>query len=342
MVNKSDCGAVIYPNTHIEIEPTPMPTPKPDPAQRDEWIRRGLRFSQLRLMVALAETGQISAAAAQLAITQPAASRLLAELERVVAAKLFERHPRGVVLTDAGQVLAARARQLLRQLDETHREIDQMTSGTRGLVRIGTVTGPGLELVLPVIRELRVTYPEIELAVQVDTSDKLADALLSRDLDFYLGRVPDGVDSRALTLRPIGPEPCSFIARIGHPLAAKSRIALADCLAYDWVMQAPGGLLRQSTERYLLEKGLDLPARVLSTSSLLLTLALISETNAVAVVSKSVADFYSGPTGPTGRIHTLDVDQDIAVSPFALIRRRGENPGPAAARVLGLVESKIA
>ncbi|WP_108262044.1 amidase family protein [Mangrovicoccus ximenensis] len=58
---------------------------------RDDFIRRGLRFSQLRLLVALKETGQVSAAAAQLAITQPAASRLMAELERLSEARLYAR-----------------------------------------------------------------------------------------------------------------------------------------------------------------------------------------------------------------------------------------------------------
>ena len=64
------------------------------PSRRDELLRRGLRFSQLRLLVALAETGRVSAAAAQLAMTQPAASRLLAELEKTAEATLYTRHAR--------------------------------------------------------------------------------------------------------------------------------------------------------------------------------------------------------------------------------------------------------
>lgn len=315
----------------------------------DELVRRGLRFPQLRLMVALQETGRISDAAAQLAMSQPAASRLLAELERTLNATLYERHPRGVTLTEAGTLFAARARAALLQMNDAGRELDQMAAGARGFVRIGSVTGPGLEIVLPVIRELRVTYPEIEMSVQIDTSDKLAEAMLSHKLDFYIGRLPDGVHPQAVTLLPVGEEPVSLIVRAGHPLERRNPLTLEECLTHDWVLQAPGGLLRLTAERYLLDRGLRMPGRILSTSSLLLTLALISETNAIAPISSSVARFYAGLPGSAaggpglgGHIAILPVAQDMTVSTFSLIRPADTEPTPATQRVLGLVEAKIA
>ncbi|NIR46835.1 MAG: LysR family transcriptional regulator, partial [Gemmatimonadetes bacterium] len=103
----------------------------------------------------------------------------------------------------------------------THDAVVEMTRGVRGLVRIGAVTGPALEIVLPVIRDLRVTYPEIEITVTVDTSDKLAEGLLSQELDFYLGRLPEDVDARAFQMRPVGPEPVALIVRLEHPLVRR-------------------------------------------------------------------------------------------------------------------------
>lgn len=308
---------------------------------RDLLVRKGLRFSQLRLLVALEETGQVSGAAAQIAMTQPAASRLLAELERALGTRLYERHPRGVVLTDAGRVFADRARQVLHMLDEAGSAVAELGRGDRGLVRIGSVTGPALEIVLPVIRELRVTYPGIEIAVQVDTSDRLAETLLSQDLDFYIGRLPDDIDARSVTLEPIAPEPVTLIVRRHHPLSRKGPVALKDCLAYDWVMQPKGGLLRRTVERYLLQNGHPPPARVLSTSSLLLTLAIISETNAIAPVARSAANFYAAREGLGGRVHRLDVAGDMAVLPYSIIRRRNAADTPVAARVLALIRGKL-
>ena len=311
------------------------------PSRRDELLRRGLRFSQLRLLVALAETGRVSAAAAQLAMTQPAASRLLAELEKTAEATLYTRHARGVTLTEAGRLLARRAEIILRQLDRGQAELQETTRGARGLVRIGAVTGPALEIVLPVIRELRVTYPEIEVAVQVDTSDKLAEQLLRMELDFYIGRLPDEIDARAVSLRPIGPEPVSLVVRREHPLTRLERVRIEDCLIYDWVMQPPGGLQRRTVESWLLARGLPQPRRVLGTSSVLLTLALVADTNAVAPLSRAVAAFFASPGGRGGDIRLLDVTEGLAVTPFSLVVRADEPPPAPVARVLALIEAQL-
>jgi DNA-binding transcriptional LysR family regulator len=151
----------------------------PHPRQ-NALVRKGLKFSQLRLLAVLRETGQIGAAAEKVGMTQPAASRLLSQLEEMVGAPIFRRHARGVSLTEAGLIMADQAVRTLRELDLSQERVVQAIQGTRGLVRIGSVTGPSLEIVLPLIRELRVSTPAIELAIQVDTSDKLAEALLAR------------------------------------------------------------------------------------------------------------------------------------------------------------------
>ena len=96
---------------------------------RDELIRRGLRLSQLRLLVAIQDTGQVSGAAAQVAMTQPAASRLLSELEKTVNARLYDRHARGVTLTAEGSALAARAREVLHGLDDVQHQIAALSTG---------------------------------------------------------------------------------------------------------------------------------------------------------------------------------------------------------------------
>ncbi|SFP04115.1 LysR family transcriptional regulator [Tranquillimonas alkanivorans] len=307
---------------------------------RDRLVRQGLTLRHLRLMAAVEETGQISAAAAQLSVSQPAASRMLSDIERLVGAKLYDRHPRGIVLNEAGALLAARARRTLRDLDETGHEIAQLSSGRRGRVEAGAVTGPALELVLPAIRQARVTHPEIGVNVLVDTSDKLGEALLSGRLDFYIGRLLDTVDPRAVSLRTIGPEPVSLIVREDHPLLKRNVPTLEECLTYDWVMQPPGGLLRRTAELYLLERGHPLPARVVSTSSLLVTLAIIGGSNAVAPVARSVAGFYASDEGLAGRIRTLPLATDMTVVPYSIVTRKDE-PLPQAAEVfLRMIEAR--
>ncbi len=304
-------------------------------------VQRGLRLPQLRLLIAVADLGQISGAAAQVGMTQPAASRMLTELERTTGAQLYERHPRGVVLTAAGALLARSARTALHDLDVAFDEMSLLGRGVGGLVRIGTVTGPGLELILPLIRDMRVTYPDIGFEVMVDTSDKLAEALFAHRIDFYLGRILSNTNPRDVTAQPVGPEPVALIVRKDHPLMHRSPVTLADTLAYDWVMQAPGGLMRQAVEAYLLNAGLQPPQRTLSTSSLLLTLGIISDTNVVAPVARSVADILVSPTRLNSDIRILDVAPDMAVAPYALICRRNSDHAPVVARILSFLQDRL-
>ena len=315
--------------------------PRPD-GSTAALMRRGLRLPQLRLLIAVADLGQISGAASLVGMTQPAASRMLTELERTIGTPLYQRHPRGVALTAAGTLLARRARSALQHLDTAFDEMDSLATGTGGLVTIGTVTGPGVELILPLIRDLRVTYPEIAFDVLVDTSDVLADALMAGRIDFYLGRMLANVSARDVTATIVGAEPVALIVRKDHPLLRRADLTLEDTLAFDWVMQAAGGLMRQAVDAYLLQAGLPPPQRVLTTSSLVLTLGILSDTNVVAPVARSVAEVLVAPSRMNSDIRILPVAPDMAVSPYALICRRASDQPPAVARILRLLTARIA
>lgn len=298
----------------------------------DRLARRGLKLAHLRLIAALTESGQISAAAAQLAISQPAASRLLAELSAIVGAGLYTRHPRGIVLTELGATLAERAQMVLRDLDATDRELAEMKEGGRGRVIVGAVTGPSLELVLPVLRQFRLTMPGIESTIVVDTSDRLAEMLLAERLDFYIGRIPQDADHGAFSSEPLNREQISLIVREGHPMTRMSPLTLEACVDYDWILQAPGNLLRHTTETYLLDRGIPLPKRVTSTSSILMTLALVARSNAVAPIAKAVAQFFGSADGLSSRIATLPVADDLFVEPYAVLSLSGRRLSAAATR----------
>ena len=176
----------------------------------------------------------------------------------------------------------------------------------------------------------------------VDTSARLADGLLARDLDFYIGRIPDGADSRPFLFEPIEEEPIALVVRRHHPLFRRTDLTLEECLDHDWVMQPPGGLLRQTTETYLLSRGFPLPRRVLGTTSTMFTLALIHETNAIGPLARAVADFYIGEQGLGSRLARLNVAPDIRVKSYGLVHSADGGTTPAASRVLALLRHRAA
>lgn len=307
-----------------------MPLTRPDALQA-----RGLKLSHLRLMAALLETGQIGRAADRLGIAQPAASRLLAEVERITGRPVHQRTGRGLALTEAGLALARRARRVQMELRDAARDLEEVGSGASGHVRIGSVTGPALDLVLPALRAARLTLPQITAEVVVATSDLLSQQLLSGRIDFAIGRRPAGPDRDLIDETRLAPEPVALIARRHHPLDRAAPIAPADLMAQDWVMPGRESILTRTVLERLARLGLPEPPQRLSTASFLLTLALIQQSNAIAPLASAVVDaFTRAPDSPYVR---LPVDLGIEVEPFGLLTRAGGFLPPAAERLAALI-----
>jgi len=300
----------------------------------DSLLRRGLKLSHLRLLAALLETGQLGLAADRMAIAQPAASRLLAEVERIAGQPVHLRTGRGLTLTPMGQALAHRATRVVTELRDAEREVAEIAGGQSGHVRIGSVTGPALDRVLPALRTARLALPAVTAEVVVAPSDLLAQQLLSGRLDFAIGRMPDGMAGDLTLSRPMGDEPVALMVRRGHRLASLPRLAPEDLMSFDWVMPSPDALLTRSVIARLQALGLPAPSQRLSTSSFLLTLALIQQSNAIAPLARAVCDRFAGGGSP---YVILPLDLGITVAPYGLLSRAGATLTPAAARLAALV-----
>ncbi|MCX7301324.1 MAG: LysR substrate-binding domain-containing protein [Rhodobacterales bacterium] len=300
-----------------------------------ELLKRGLKLTHLRIVAALSETGQIGLAAARLGITQPAASRLLAEVDALTGHPVHQRTGRGVTLTPEGTALARRAARVLAEISDAGREIDELAGGATGHVRIGSVTGPALDRVLPALRAARLSLPGITAEVEVATSDVLGDQLLSGRLDFTLARLPQGADPALFDISLIGSEPVSLVVRAGHRLAGKADLQPADLMEFDWVLPGPGAILRQTVLARLAELGLPAPPGRLATSSFLLTLAMLQQSNAIAPLARAVATrFASGDAAPYA---VLALDLAITVAPYGIVTRRAATLTPAASRIRTLI-----
>lgn len=306
----------------------------------DRFLKKGLRLGHLRLILALERTGHLSRAAELLATSQPAASRLLTEMEQITGVKLAERQGRGMTLTLYGERLAARARLVLRELDEADRELENLKSGLAGSVSVGAVTGAAVEYVLPAIRQTRVTHPLVNVSVEVNTSDVLTAALDDGRIDFFIGRVPAALDPRSYEARFLDHEPLRVIVRAEHPLTRLSGVTLQDCVPYDWVLQPDGAMLRVAVEAYMRNKGIPYPTKVLNTSSILLTLMVISQTNAITVVARPVADFFTLGGEGGGRIASLDIAGDVPIQPYSLIKLASRKLAPVAQNFHDLILSR--
>ncbi|MGV8952300.1 MAG: LysR family transcriptional regulator [Cypionkella sp.] len=300
-------------------------------------LQRGLKLSHLRLMALLAETGQIGQAADLLGVAQPAASRLLAEVERIIGAPVHVRTGRGISLTPVGATLAQRARRVQMELRDAARDIAEVAAGKGGHVRIGSVTGPAIDRVLPVLRAARIATPNVTAEVTVSPSDLLCEQLLAGRLDFVIGRLPEGPQRSLFQIIPIATEPVSLVVRRNHPLAQRADLRPEDLLGYDWVLPPPESILSRAVLARLRAHGLAYPSQRLSTASFLLIFALVQQTNAIAPLARAVADsFVALPDAPYTH---LDIDLGIEVEPFGLVTRAGVLLPPVAARLAAEIQA---
>jgi DNA-binding transcriptional LysR family regulator len=143
--------------------------------------------------------------------------------------------------------------------------------------------------------------------------------------------VPDDLNPRLFESRVIGVEKACLIVRRGHPLlAAGTPVPLEETASYDWVFQSGNSPLRLAIESNFLNRNIALPDRILNTSSVLLTLVMVAQSDAIAPVSVQVARFIQSAEGLAGSIETVPVEVDIEVRPYSLITVKGRVLSPAA------------
>ncbi|HLJ72099.1 MAG TPA: LysR family transcriptional regulator [Roseiarcus sp.] len=296
------------------------------------------KLSHLRMIVALEEHEMVSAAAQAINISQPAASRMIAEMEALLGAPLCERLARGVRLTPLGQSLARHARSVLLQLAQAEREISDLRDGRAGSAALGAVTGPAIDLAAPAIAKLRAIHPKIELTIKIDASNVLARDLLAARLDFIIARVPDDLNPRLFDCYTIGVEEACLIVRRGHPLTGRGPVSVKDLGAYEWVVQPRGTPLRKTIETMFLAENMAMPERLSNTTSLLLTMIMVAKSNAIAPISVEAAKFMA--QSAVGPVEVLPTQRLIVVQPYSLIAVRNRALSPAAQSVYDFIREE--
>jgi len=288
-----------------------------------------MKTRQIMLLVHLHEQRTVSRAAELVRITQPAASKMLADLEQSLGVKLFERHARGVEPTWYGEVLARHARAAMIEMEKAHDEIAARKSGLTGCVSIGTVANPGAQLIPQSIVRVKRSHPGIVIDIDLSFSRPLVTRLLDGRIDFVVGRIPDSENAAGLLFEPVADEPHVLVAAAQHPLRSHQKIDFADLADLGWIIQGEGGVLRGRLNAALHSKGLLQPHNIVETSSVSMTLALLQASDMVAVLPKlAILPFCKA-----GLTKILAFDLGITMDVFGIITRR-DYPLSAAARVV--------
>ncbi|QKW35817.1 LysR family transcriptional regulator [Actinomadura sp. NAK00032] len=294
-----------------------------------------LKLRHLVLVVAIADHGSVLRAAEHLHLAQPAVTRSLREVEGILGVDLFTRGPRGVTPTLFGEAFIEHARAVLAELRRAGDRITGLADGEVGTVTIGTLLA-GSNVLLPrAIAALKKDRPGITVIVQEATFDAQVPRLLDGEIDLILGRLNPIDDLRGLRQLTLYGEPVLLVARQDHPARAVPDLALADLLAYPWVLPLEQTALRTELEQVFRASGLTLPDNLVECTSVLTVRTLVRDTDMIAALPELVAR----------------TDADIAPLPVPLetVRRQvgvtlpaGRTPTPSARLMLDHLEREAA
>ncbi|VVE06811.1 LysR family transcriptional regulator [Pandoraea cepalis] len=181
----------------------------------------------LRYFIAVAETGHMTRAAERLGIGQPPLSQQIRVLESQLGVTLFERLPRGMALTDAGQAFLGDAYEVVRKLDQAVDDVRRVAAGIKGRLSVGLTSSAALHPFVPtVIRTFRSDAPAVSLMLDESSTSELLDGLRDGQLDVAFVRQPQG-DTAQIVFVPVLEEPMVLAVPSAHPLALTGRAGRA-------------------------------------------------------------------------------------------------------------------
>lgn len=201
----------------------------------------------LRYLLEVAEAGSIRRAADQLFVSASSINRRILKLEEKIGVPVFERQPRGVRPTRAGEIILVAARDLERSIADALSEVAALQGLGAGRVSFGTVASFSDSIAAPVIGELRRAHPGISIRYFSGSSSEVVRRLIERELEFGLCWNPPA----AIALRRIDSMAVPIGAALvpSHPLAARAGVRLRECLDYPMAFPARGMELRNVLER---------------------------------------------------------------------------------------------
>ena len=170
---------------------------------------QNIGIKDMRAFFAIVEEGNISHAAQRLGIAQPALSRQMKHLEENLHVKLFERGSRRIRLTEAGQLLYGRVENILGMVDGAVREINELGNGSKGVIRIGTITTSGAMILPDLIAEFRKVYPDVTFEIWEAEGARIIELLDNRLIEIAITRTQ--VDNLAYELRVLPNEPLVMV-----------------------------------------------------------------------------------------------------------------------------------
>jgi LysR family hydrogen peroxide-inducible transcriptional activator len=213
-----------------------------------------MELSQLRYVVAVADTGNFTRAATRSNITQPSLSQQIIKLERELGHKLFHRIGRRAVLTEAGIVFLERARRILFEVEGATRQLEDHPSLERKIT-VGAISTLAPFMLPKLIVRCRSRFPNLQVNIREDFKTTLLREMLEGDLDLALVARP--VTDPNIHVEVLCKESLMLVVQKGHPLAAKQRVVGSDLAGETFILLGSSSSLAAQVRRFCGENNFE-------------------------------------------------------------------------------------
>lgn len=240
-----------------------------------------MELDQLRHFLLVAEQANFTRAAELAFLSQSALSRSIARLEEELGRPLFERRTRQLSLTDAGQLLLPRARQIISLADDAKDEL--IDDGTTGRIRVAAIPTIAPYFLPERLREFQTHHPQARILVQEETTERLLKKIVDGEVDVAVAALP--IEQRYLKIEPLFEEELLLVMAAAHPLAEKKLIRAEDIESLPFVLLGEAHCLTDNVLSFCRQKSFH-PVSVERTSQLAMVQELVSLNHGISLVPK--------------------------------------------------------
>jgi DNA-binding transcriptional LysR family regulator len=304
-----------------------------------KWIDRigqRLRLNDLHVFLTVAEAGSMVNAAERLAISQPAVSKAIADLEHTIGRRLLDRTPQGVEVTAYGRALFKRGISAFDELRQGVKDIEFLTSATAGEVMVGCSEFIAAGFLTQVIDSFSRSYPSVIVSVFAARNMWPECSLLrDRNVDLLIGRVTNPFAAEDLDINVAFEDRLFVVSGEKNRWARRRRIELSELAFEQWLL-SPDAAFTQMLEEAFDACDLQPPEASVKTYSIHQRISLLRTQRFVSALAGSVVRFNAEPFS----LRVLPVHFPARPWPVAIIKLKNRTVSPIVDRFIGCIQEE--
>lgn len=279
-------------------------------------------FTDLRLFIAVAEAGSITAGADRACLSLASASARIRGLEQQAGIQLLARGARGVQTTQAGERLLGHARLLLQQSERLRGDMAEFSPGNTCHLRILANTVAASAFLPELLADYLLLNPQTDIALEELPSTAISQSILDQTADIDI--VANHADLRGLESYPFRQDRLVLALPVDHPLAGRASVSFSETLAYDFIGLSDDSALQQHLAQHALRNGGPMRLRARA-GSFEVVCRMVTRGAGIAVVPEEIARQWPGM-----QVRILALDDTWATRQLSIVvRQLAQLPLPA-------------